>query len=166
MQPGLADQKTTYQYCGIRHSSSALTPSAASTLVHERSTDVGHHSAYAAAAAGGGDKAAASPQRLAHVGSCVAHVGSCAAHAVATPPAGLAAMDDSQAVAAQHSDQDRQQEIRMTCLQPIVISQSTLCCMLLVWTEDWNKVRGEARPEIIYVAALKPERTLDWHPGT
>ncbi len=147
MQPGLADQKTTYQYCGIRHSSSALTPSAASTLVHERSTDVGHHSAYAAAAAAVAaavdDKAAASPQRLAHVGSCAAHVGSCAAHAVATPPAGLAAMDDSQAVVAQHADQDRQQEIRMTCLQPIVMSKSALGYLLLVWAETGTKCAGK-----------------------
>ena len=95
-------------------------PNAASTLVHERSADVAHYSAYAAAAAAAGDKAAASPQQLVRTGSCAAHV-------VATPPAGLAAMDDSQAVAAQHSDQDRQQEIRMTCLQAIVINQSTLC---------------------------------------
>jgi hypothetical protein len=118
----------------------ALMPNAASTLVHERSTDVAHYSAYAAV----GDKAAASPQQLAGMGSCAAHV-------VATPPAGLAAMDDSQAVAAQHADQDRQQEIRMTCLQPSIMSQSALCYLLLVWAEDWNKVHGEARQKSAYV---------------
>jgi len=155
VQPGLADQKTTYPYYGICHSSSALMPNAASTLVHERSTDVGHRSSYAGAAAAAaaavaaaavaaGDDTAASPQQLAGMGSCAAHV-------VATPPAGLAAMDDSQAVAAQHADQDRQQEIRMTCLQPSIMSQSALCYLLLVWAEDWNKVHGEARQKSAYV---------------
>lgn len=112
----------------------ALMPNAASTLVHEHSTVVAHYSAYAAAAAAG-DKAAASPQRLAGMGSC-------AAHAVATPQAGLAAMDGSQAVVAQHADQDRQHQIRMTCLQPIVTSQSALGYLLLVWAKTWNEVCG------------------------
>ncbi len=153
VQPGLADQKTTYQYYGISHSSSALMPNAASTLVHERSTDVGHRSSYAAAAAAAaaavaaaavaaGDDMAASPQQLVGMGSC-------AAHGVATPPAGLAAMDDSPGVAAQHADQDRQQETRMTCLQPIGMSKSALGCLLLVWTEDWNKMHAKARPETL-----------------
>lgn len=120
VQPGLADQKATYQNYGIRHGSSALMPTAASTLVHEHSTDVGHHSAFAAAAAAAaaGNDMAASPQQLVGMGSCAAHV--------ATPPAGLAAMHDSPGVGAQHADQDRQQEIRMACLQPIVMSESAL----------------------------------------
>ncbi len=132
VQPGLADQKTTYQYYGIRHTRSVLTPNAASILVHEHSTDVGHRSSYAAAgaaaaaaaavaaaAAAAGDDMAASPQQLVGMGSC-------AAHGVATPPAGLAAMDDSPGVAAHHADQDRQQEIRTTCLQPIALRKSAL----------------------------------------
>ena len=122
VQPGLADQKTTYQYYGIRHSSSALTPSAASTLVHEHSTDAAYHSAFAAAAAAAaaaGDKDAASPQQLVGMGSCAAYV-------AANPPAGLAAMNDLPGVGAQHADQDRQQETRMACLQPNAMSESGL----------------------------------------
>ena len=114
----------------------ALMPNAASTLVHVRSTDVGHHSAFAAAAAAAaaaGDNTAASPPQLAGMGSC-------AAYAVATPPVGVAAMDDSPEVAAQHADQDRQQENHMTCLQPIVMSKSALGYLLLVWTETGTNV--------------------------
>ena len=136
----------------------ALMPNAASTLVHVRSTDVGHHLAFAAAAAAAaaGDNTAASPPQLAGMGSC-------AAYAVATPPVGVAAMDDSPGVAAQLADQDRQQENHMTCLQPIVMSVSQLWATCCLSGQRLERMCEEARAKSTYAMAMLTQKC---HLGT